>query len=287
MKKVLSGVIFMSALALVVIGCSQNENMVDPDGFEAPVALAFDWIDGEEPCAVPQVVPFYAGQFIDIGTVTASLDEGLLCIDIQTTGNWVLVQTHATLGLDLDSLPLTGSGNPQVGHFIFQTDHDPPVTSFSYCTDPLDYLYEPGDVYIAVHAEAVLLDDAGNPIQEETAWADGPQFPGRSWATYFILAIESCPVGGEEEELCLEGIHEITWDPAVASAPVDIVLLQDGVSCLTIARGVENTGLYVWEGVQSCDSGVDGGYTIQVIDTNGTVVDESGPFLIIPCFEKR
>ncbi len=298
MKKFLSGVVLVSALALIVAGCSQQENLVDPDGLEFPISFSFNWIDGEEPCGDPQVVALYAGQFIDIGTVTTTLEDGTLCVDIQTTGNWVLVETHVAIGPDLDSLPQTGSGNPQVGHFLFQTEHDPAVTSCSYCTDPLEYIYEPGDIYIAVHASAILLDDAGNPVQEETAWADGPEFPGRSWATYFTYAIGSCPVGEEcgivlisptaGEEFCFGFPLPITWE-FTGEYPefVNITLLRDGIPCMTITENEWYTyeNWYEWIIEDSCESceGETEWYTIQITDSGCPVVDESDPFLILPC----
>jgi hypothetical protein len=273
------------------VGCLGTGDPVAPPDPAAPV---FNSFGGDTiPCGEPVEITLWAGQDIDVGSVMVSIDGGTLCVAIQTTGGWVLTETHVAVATELDSIPQTGSGNPQVGQFLFQTEHNPPVTSFSYCTDPLDYLYEAGDVFIAVHARVELLDESGNPVQEETAWADGLPFPGRNWATYFTYFVEECteseecalavtyPNGGEE--LCVGFPYVLTWDYTGALPDqVRIELLRLGGDCLVIAESADNTGSYEWT-AQSCGGEVEG-YTIRVTSLGCGAVDESdGPFNIRTC----
>ncbi|MFH1679585.1 MAG: hypothetical protein ABIH26_02960 [Candidatus Eisenbacteria bacterium] len=274
-----------------LIGCVESTNPTGPSGPSVPTFASFggDTI----PCGDPETVVLWAGQHHQAGSVTVSVVDGSLSVDIQTTGGWVLTETHLAVATALDSIPQTGSGNPKVGKFLFQTEHDPAVTSYTYCTDPLAYLYEAGNVFIAVHAKVELLDEAGNAVQEETAWADGLPFPGNNWATYFTYYVEEC-FGGEEcalavlnpnggEELCIDFPSLITWD-FTGEFPhyVRIELLRDGTECWAIADSAVNTGSFEWI-VQSCD-GHEDGYTIRITELGCGSIDESdGPFRIVVC----
>jgi len=289
-RLVLLGVVALF-LGSVFVGCQKSPAPTAPsDGaLSVPVAAVFEGI----PCGEPMSVTLYAGQHFDAGDVMVSVEEGILCVEILTSGNWVMTETHVAIATELDSIPQTGSGNPKVGKFLFSTDHDPPVTYFSYCTDPLLYLYDPGEVYIAVHASLILLDESGEPVQEETGWGDGPEFPGNSWATYFTYAVEDCG-GGQEctitvtypnggEEICIDFPCVITWEPGEYCGQfVTIELLQDGVECMTIADSALNTGEYEW--IASQCGGIPEGYKVRVTETGSMATDESdAPFSIIFC----
>jgi len=276
---------------LCLMGCVGSNGPAAPEKTDTSLFQSFggDTI----PCGEPVSITLWAGQSIDAGTVGVTITDGTLCIEIRTNDGWVLSETHVAVATELDSIPQTGSGNPKVGQFLFQTEHVPPVDSFSYCTDPLDYLYEAGDVFIAVHAKVLKLDAAGDIVQEETAWADGLPFPGRNWATYFTYFVEECS-GGEEctltvtypnggEELCVDYPYVLTWNSSGEPAdPVRIELLRLGTVCRVIADGTANTGSYEWT-AESCDGETDG-YAIRVTELACGAVDESdGPFRILIC----
>ena len=182
-------------LGLGAFGCSESIGPVDAPVPEEGVPVSFVL---ENPLGEPMVVALLAGQYIEVGTVTVSNDETLLSIAIDTSeGDWVLTETHVAVADNLEDLPQTGSGNPQVGHFDLSAEHDPPVTSWTY---EIEYTYVPGaELFIAVHAVVWLLDGGGAPIQEETAWADGIPFPGNNWATYLNYTVQSGPENGGGE----------------------------------------------------------------------------------------
>jgi len=301
MRRLLFFVSIVALAGLWASGCSNQDGPISPQANGGPridVFAAFP--DGGIPCGDPLTVTLWAGQNIDVGTVTVTVVDEVLCVDIQTTGNWVMTETHLAIASSLDSIPQTGSDNPQVGKFLFSTEHDPPVTSFSYCTDPTLFIYEPGDVYIAVHASVELLDDAGSPVQEETAWADGPGFPGRNWATYLTYNVQSCDEGpdceltvtfpNDGDTLCIDSDTMLTWTSlgGACGEDVSIELLLDGVPCMPIVPLDEesppapNSGMYPWF-IQACGT-VEYGYTIRITDLDTGLVDESdAPFYILLC----
>lgn len=170
---------FLSLLFLQ--SCTENSNeIIFPAAVEVEAPVG---------CSEPVVVDFFAGQTIDIGDVTISNDEDSLYIHIQTTGNWTLALTHLYVG-PAASIPSTPTGNPRIGNFPYSTLHSPPVTSYTYVL-PLNGL--DSCFLIALHAEAELVNEDGEVIQTETAWADGEQLnSGGSWATGLDYCVQSC-----------------------------------------------------------------------------------------------
>lgn len=101
-------------------------------------------------------VTLYAGQDIDVGTVTVSNDATNLYVEYSTTGGWLLGETHLAVATSLSGIPQTKTGNPKVGKFDHQMEHDPPVTDYTYTISLADAGYDPGDaLVIAAHAEVL------------------------------------------------------------------------------------------------------------------------------------
>ena len=243
------------------------------------------------PCGEEQVVALWAGQNIDVGYVTVFNDTDDLFIQIQTTGGWFLTETHVGVATSLEEIPQTGSGNPQVGHFALSAEHDPPVQYYEY---RVNYLYEPGQVlFIAVHAAVELMDEGGNPIQGETAWAEGYDFPGNNWATYFNHTIAECGAGEEiivtvPAEACFFDPFPISWQPAGSESQVQIDLLRaDGTVCTVLEQYWDDTGSYeVWNSYPSCQGEGEplaGGYRIRITDVITGATGESQTFTLIDC----
>ncbi len=144
----------------------------------------------EADCGFPAEVTLYGGQVIEVGTVTIRNDETFLYVTYSTTGGWGLTETHLSVATSLDDIPQTKSGNPIPGKFQYKTEYDPTITEFTYVID--SGAWDDGiELSIAAHA-VVELDGY------ETAWGDGPDFPGRNWATYFTYIVQLCNGGGAE-----------------------------------------------------------------------------------------
>ena len=149
----------------------------------------------------PEVFDLIAGQHEDVGNVKVwsqkvSNDNGYLHVKYETTAGWVLKETHLAMATSLDDIPQTKKGNLIPGQFPYSTQHDPPVTEFTYKI-PLDH-WLPGLngtlLCIAAHAVVSLQDGS----QEETAWAKGSnevRFTTKrgkrgNWATYFTYDVQ-------------------------------------------------------------------------------------------------
>lgn len=269
-------------LGCILFGCS--ETTTPP---EAPSVIGAGPFVMLEPCGVPKIVTLWAGQFYDAGDVTISNDGDFLSVEINAANGWVLTQTHVGTARTLEDLPQTGSGNPQIGHFELSSEHEPPVTSYVYEVSLLEYGYELGDpIVLAVHAEVELYDGGGTLIQEETAWADGPEFPGRSWATYVEYTIQECttpvdcfpevfyPNGGEL--ICLGQSDYILWGLAGedCGAFVRIELLHYGSVCSVLAESAPNMGFWEWREIEACTEEIEG-YAIRITDIDTGAFDES------------
>jgi hypothetical protein len=123
----------------------------------------------------PMVADLFGGQTIDVGSVTIEEVAGDLVVTYETTGGWLIEETHLHIGDGDDcaeafgDIPQTKTGNPKIGHFDYASSHDPTVTSVIH-TIPLASL--DGD-FLAIAAHAVVKLPLGEDLfQEETAWGD-------------------------------------------------------------------------------------------------------------------
>ena len=138
-------------------------------------------IDNGEHCFYTHLI---AGQHHTAGSVTIDVEGDYLIVTFTTNDDWTLGTTHLSIGLcDTDWVPTTGSGNPQIGQFEF-TEPDSQTPHEVVYIIPIS---EVGDNYcFAAHAEVE------GPTGGETAWADGIQFSGNSWAMFAKFELSSC-----------------------------------------------------------------------------------------------
>ena len=152
--------------------------------------------NAQESCDVE--VPLYAGQSILVGDVIVSYTSGgegpVLKVTYIMSDGWKLTETHVAVslisdGYDLFDKMITKSGNPIPGRFPWKEEYaialeevvwDIPATGFT------------NSINIATHA--VVTNSDG---EIETAWADGFNFDGRNWATYFEYMLDDCSSSGE------------------------------------------------------------------------------------------
>jgi len=183
-----TGIIMKKLLILLLLSfsffaCQDVAELTAPEGGHGGKLLNKDY------CGIPKIVTLFAGQTIDVGTITIGNDADFLYVTYTTTGSWYLDQTHLYVG-SFEGAP-TSNGNPIPGQFPYKTDpHSPRVQEFTY-TIPLAELLSSCFI-VASHAAVVKLDEGGNVIQSETAWGAGDNFPGRNWATYSTYCIQDC-----------------------------------------------------------------------------------------------
>jgi len=154
-----------------------------------------------------QPVTLWAGQNIDVGTLTVEVDgENLEVTYTITDPEWELLETHLYVGYTDPELYLTSAP----GQFPYSEEHVPAVFTFTYripIADIDSYELKGGKkwvvvedeglgevIYIAAHAEVRMqtgVDFEDNPVyQEETAWADGEEIrPEKNWAMYFSIEV--------------------------------------------------------------------------------------------------
>lgn len=138
----------------------------------------------DEQCLTVNLI---AGQNHIAGTVSVNNDGENLIITYNTNDDWTIGLTHLSIG-NCDELleQTTGSGNPQIGHFEHSEEHPEGTNEVIYMIslDALDEFY-----CFAAHAEVY------GPTGEETAWAEGTEFEGNSWAMFVEAQLSDCSGG--------------------------------------------------------------------------------------------
>jgi len=226
MKKLSYLIVLVLILGLVLSGCLLSNVGQVPTSEQSGITYLTKHTEEE-----PFESILWAGQDIEVGTVSVWNDDVELRVTYNTTGGWVLTETHLAVATALVDIPQK-NGNPIPGKFPYQCCYDGSEWVFLIKDDgalgatcdadgntnatltEVEYiipLSEIGDgvdceelLYIAAHASLLNLDNIigyvpdtgvpGDPIyQEETGWGDnGLGFPGNNWATYFTYEVQ-CP----------------------------------------------------------------------------------------------
>lgn len=140
-------------------------------------------------CGAPQQVTLIAGQKIPVGTVTVWNDAEYLYVAYQTQNGWWMTETHLAVAGSLSGIPQR-NGNPVPGQFPYKRYYNPPV-QYDVYQIPLS-TFTTTTLFVAAQAVVVRLNGDGVIVGQETAWANGPNFPGRNWAMYFQYTIQTC-----------------------------------------------------------------------------------------------
>ncbi|RLD26129.1 MAG: hypothetical protein DRI75_12265, partial [Bacteroidetes bacterium] len=180
MKK---SIFLFSALCLLLIySCSTEKVSEDQTSINPNFRVAESTINSNsssrevvDACYTTNLI---AGQNYIAGVVTVELEGDDLIITYTTNEDWTINATHMSIGNCEDQeIPTTGSGNPKVGKFEHSTEHSEGVNQVVYMV--AWKVAEDGNHYcFAAHAEVT------GPTGGETAWAEGIEFDGKSWAMY-------------------------------------------------------------------------------------------------------
>jgi len=130
------------------------------------------------------VKTLWAGQNIDVGTVTYGIDDNAnFYVTYATTGDWMISEAHMFAGEKKD-MPVNKPGRPKIGKFPFNETYDPWVNTVTF-TKPLTELPPAEDPGFVVATHAVVHNTANN--QQETAWGDGDNtFCDKGWGWYTV-----------------------------------------------------------------------------------------------------
>lgn len=149
----------------------------------------------EEPCETDLIAGGGGDGGEIVGTVSVvNNGDGTFNVTYQTFGSWEITEVHFDAACDPSEFPTAGKGNPIPGQFCY-TDYPPEGSQSFTISEPVsaeDCQGTPcGDTCAFYAAHAVVVDTADCDLmtlecRTETAWGDGPDFPGRNWATYFF-----------------------------------------------------------------------------------------------------
>ncbi len=122
-------------LFLAIFSCEYQDNFMDQSAIDTkiiidedsqiklnPTSLSKEQIE-KICCGKKFTTTLYAGQHINVGTLTVSNNNTNLYVTFSVKEDWWLSETHLFVGREVD-LPLTGSGNPKIGHFPYHGTHD-------------------------------------------------------------------------------------------------------------------------------------------------------------------
>ncbi|MFD2724917.1 hypothetical protein [Hyunsoonleella rubra] len=137
-----------------------------------------------------ETVNLIAGQNHVAGTVNIDVEGDNLVVTFLTNTDWTIDATHLHVTNCTDEeFPSTGSGNPKIGNFEYFSVHENGVTEVVYLidlnSDEIDIFDE---FCFAAHAEV-------RGPSSETAWAEGEDFGGKSWAMYVEAFLTDCDGG--------------------------------------------------------------------------------------------
>jgi len=119
MKKLYYLIILTVILGLVLTGCTFLSNIGQtPTSGQSGVAYLTKGIETN-----PDVFTLYAGQHIDVGTVSVWDDCENLYVKYETTGDWVMTETHLHVANKWQLIPHTKKGNPIPGQFDYNGEH--------------------------------------------------------------------------------------------------------------------------------------------------------------------
>ena len=188
-------------LGLVMVAChTESLEITEPNSSDGDFEVTETVLSQEESsnpinessdgyCLTTKLI---AGQHHEAGTITVSVTEDHIIITYTTNEDWTINATHLSIGGCEDGdIPTNGSGNPQIGHFEYHSEHSDGINQVVY-TISLDDI---PDLYcFAAHAEVY------GPTGEETAWAEGEEFSGNSWAMYVEALLSECNDVGDDDE---------------------------------------------------------------------------------------
>jgi hypothetical protein len=155
MKKSYYLIVLVLILGLALTGCSLLSNVGQvPTTEQSGISYLTKATEGD-----PFVTTLFAGQDIDVGTVSVWNDEDYLYVEyVVDTEYWCLTETHLHVAIPPENIPQK-KGNPIPGKFDYKSEHDC-VTNYTY---EIPLTWAP-DTQLSIAAHAVVCQRAGNFI---------------------------------------------------------------------------------------------------------------------------
>ncbi len=174
--------------AITVVSCEKNQDQAfqNPTTTTSVNSQNISTIQGrtvegvECPATTTQLT---AGQFYNAGNVTVTNDDDFIYVTYTTANGYLLTQTHLYVG-GCNAIPINNQGNPVPGQFPYKITHNFD-TSYTYQI-PIAKIAAGSCGCIAAHSVVVKLNEAGQVIDEQTAWGNGVRiYPTGNWGMKF------------------------------------------------------------------------------------------------------
>jgi len=124
-------------------------------------ALSYALVDpnpvlfGESDCGELYETKLIAGQHIEAGSLSVWVQDGTLMVKYIANPGVLIAETHLAVEQSADAIPHNKTGNPKIGNFEYNGEHNPPLAEVIYEID-LDKNNLEGIVSIAAHAVVML-----------------------------------------------------------------------------------------------------------------------------------
>lgn len=182
--KLIGSIVLILGLALSMIACDQVEtDLIAGGGNPASETDVGDVAVWEE------------GDYLYLVAVMANW------IDDWEESGWNILDAHAHVVVNATYIPQK-NGNPRPGKFDlhfedgeWEEEDEEEIIAGGWEIMLTQPMKDAGTVYIALHLEVVNdqgTEDTSDDVYE-SVWADGPDFAGKNWATYFEYELGSNP----------------------------------------------------------------------------------------------
>ena len=202
MKKLYYLIVLTVILGLVLTGCFLSNVGQVPTTEQSGITYLTKGIETD-----PDVFTLYADQDIDVGTVSVWDDCVDLYVKYETTGGWVMTETHLAVVANSNDFPMTKKGNPIPGQFPYQCCYDETEEEWLFVKKPEDlvgtcdadgndllteitYIIPLGsdtELHIAAHASLLKLVDTVEVYADKLTPTDS-NVPLESGKNYLLKA---------------------------------------------------------------------------------------------------
>ncbi len=188
MKSLVKLILVVLVLSVVLIGC-QNKDILGPKTPDQSTVVIND-------SKALTTYPIWAGQNILAGQMSVWNDVDYFYVKYETTGGWMLEETHVHITDSPYNVPNNGN-NPVPGSFAYSTTHNPTVNEHTYQIPRTGYTFVTGDtICIAAHCSVVNDDYMGGGYQQETGWGGDQEGWGSRWWYYMWYVVNGNGGGG-------------------------------------------------------------------------------------------
>lgn len=216
----------------------------------------------------------YAGQNIDAGEVTATVDATHLYVTYETSDGWTLSETHLWVGTSLEDVPQNSQGVPVPGQFPYKMESGLNTTRFMF-TIPLATLgfacptSEPTTFYMFAHAAIERVGE--ETTASETAWSSGDTLDISRWVYYSTFTL-TCDCGNGETEVACETAFARLSNTHTCFIDMGLKEKRWGWTNGPLDPGYYSMDLYAGAGQCDIDKGeFVGELTLRIVDGQATV----------------